>query len=217
MTSNITLALISDTSRDFFLNGNFRDSLSTFNIPEKKNFNKMMNSHSVSQNLKVKFQNCYNGFFKNDFPDFSNLPKYDFSSIKNGVESLRFSNYRYKKPEKLFGYKNYSVNKRNSNLYVKKKIIIDYLSNNNKYNLLDKKTIFKRTFKNKENNDPIYKKNSFKLMRSKVFGNGNSFLQLNKNESPFKFNENFIHGKNMGRNKINPLQKLKEDLIFNSF
>ena len=67
MTSNNTLALISDSSRDFFLNGTFRDSFSTFNIPEKKNYNKMMNSHSVSQNLKTKFRNCYNGFFKNDF------------------------------------------------------------------------------------------------------------------------------------------------------
>ena len=36
MTSNNTLALISDSSRDFFLNGTFRDSFSTFNIPEKK-------------------------------------------------------------------------------------------------------------------------------------------------------------------------------------
>ena len=217
MTSNNTLALISDSSRDFFLNGTFRDSFSTFNIPEKKNYNKMMNSHSVSQNLKTKFRNCYNGFFKNDFPDFTNLPKYDFSSIKNGVESLRYSNYRYKKPEKLINNKSYSINKFNTNLFVKKKIIIDYLSNDNKFNLLKQKNSFKNAFKKKENNDPIYKKNSFKIMKSKVFGNGNSFLQINKNIlSPFKFNENFINGKIKGRNKMNPLQKLKEDLIFNS-
>lgn len=177
----------------------------------------MMNSHSVSQNLKTKFRNCYNGFFKNDFPDFTNLPKYDFSSIKNGVESLRYSNYRYKKPEKLINNKSYSINKFNTNLFVKKKIIIDYLSNDNKFNLLKQKNSFKNAFKKKENNDPIYKKNSFKIMKSKVFGNGNSFLQINKNIlSPFKFNENFINGKIKGRNKMNPLQKLKEDLIFNS-
>ena len=150
MTSNNTLALISDSSRDFFLNGTFRDSFSTFNIPEKKNYNKMMNSHSVSQNLKTKFRNCYNGFFKNDFPDFTNLPKYDFSSIKNGVESLRYSNYRYKKPEKLINNKSYSINKLNTNLFVKKKIIIDYLSNDNKFNLLKQKNSFKNAFKKKK-------------------------------------------------------------------
>jgi hypothetical protein len=67
--STSTLDKISNSSKEYFINGNFNfgeenlKNIEDYFYPEKRSFNKLLHSKSVSNNLKMKFNEFYKGFF----------------------------------------------------------------------------------------------------------------------------------------------------------
>jgi len=164
---------ISKSSRDFLLNGKIISDSENNQIYNDKLFlNKFLNSDLVNHEFKKKVSNFYSGFFKTNnlnntssknneiLNDKKEKKNYNKNTIQT-VEDSKFSNI---------------------NLIIKRKLLIDYIKRENK----NKKSIndnfimrrMNRNFSNSSINFMPEKeeKNSWKILKSKIFGKGESFL-----------------------------------------
>ena len=164
---------ISKSSRDFLLNGKIiSDSKNNQIYNDKLFLNKFLNSDLVNHEFKKKVSNFYSGFFKTNnlnntssknneiLNDKKEKKNYNKNTIQT-VEDSKFSNI---------------------NLIIKRKLLIDYIKRENK----NKKSIndnfimrrMNRNFSNSSINFMPEKeeKNSWKILKSKIFGKGESFL-----------------------------------------
>ena len=164
---------ISKSSRDFLLNGKIISDSENNQIYNDKLFlNKFLNSDLVNHEFKKKVSNFYSGFFKTNnlnntssknneiLNDKKEKKNYNKNTIQT-VEDSKFSNI---------------------NLIIKRKLLIDYIKRENK----NKKSIndnfimrrINRNFSNSSINFMPEKeeKNSWKILKSKIFGKGESFL-----------------------------------------
>ena len=226
--STSTLDKISNSSKEYFINGNFNfgeenlKNIEDYFCPEKRSFNKLLHSKSVSNNLKMKFNEFYKGFFHKEN---LNINKFDTSEMKNNLD-----NYKYKKV-----YKNYNNNNNNKlnnlinnnnynnniNLIVKRKLLYDYIKRENKENIFNNENKLSRKLNrmnkinnnNDNNNNNIKNNYSFILISNKIFGNENSFL-INKNNN----NNNKEKKKNLVLNKRNKINfRNKSSITLNNF
>ena len=161
---------ISKSSRDFLLNGKIiSDSKNNQIYNDKLFLNKFLNSHLVNNEFKKKVSNLYSGFFKaNTFNNTSNQEILTDKKVKNNNKDTIQSNENSKLS--------------NINLIIKRKLLIDYIKRENK----NKKSIndnfimrrMNRNFSNSSINFMPEKeeKNSWKILKSKIFGKGESFL-----------------------------------------
>ena len=182
--STSTLDKISNSSKEYFINGNFNfgeenlKNIEDYFCPEKRSFNKLLHSKSVSNNLKMKFNEFYKGFFHKEN---LNINKFDTSEMKNNLD-----NYKYKKV-----YKNYNNNNNNKlnnlinnnnynnniNLIVKRKLLYDYIKREKKENIFNNENKLSRKLNrmnkinNNDNNNNIKNNYSFILISNKIFGN----------------------------------------------
>ena len=164
---------ISKSSRDFLLNGKIISDSENNQIYNDKLFlNKFLNSDLVNHEFKKKVSNFYSGFFKTNnlnntssknneiLNDKKEKKNYNKNTIQT-VEDSKFSNI---------------------NLIIKRKLLIDYIKREDK----NKKSIndnfimrrMNRNFSNSSINFMPEKeeKNSWKILKSKIFGKGESFL-----------------------------------------
>ena len=164
---------ISKSSRDFLLNGKIISDSENNQIYNDKLFlNKFLNSDLVNHEFKKKVSNFYSGFFKTNnlnntssknneiLNDKKEKKNYNKNTIQT-VEDSKFSNI---------------------NLIIKRKLLIEYIKRENK----NKKSIndnfimrrMNRNFSNSSINFMPEKeeKNSWKILKSKIFGKGESFL-----------------------------------------
>ena len=183
---------ISKSSRDFLLNGKIISDSENNQIYNDKLFlNKFLNSDLVNHEFKKKVSNFYSGFFKTNnlnntssknneiLNDKKEKKNYNKNTIQT-VEDSKFSNI---------------------NLIIKRKLLIDYIKRENK----NKKSIndnfimrrMNRNFSNSSINFMPEKeeKNSWKILKSKIFGKGESFL-LQRN-----FSRDF-NSSNQNQNKL---------------
>ena len=90
--STSTLDKISNSSKEYFINGNFNfgeenlKNIEDYFCPEKRSFNKLLHSKSVSNNLKMKFNEFYKGFFHKEN---LNINKFDTSEMKNNLDNYK--------------------------------------------------------------------------------------------------------------------------------
>ena len=161
---------INKSSRDFLLNGKLKSDSENNQVYQDKLFlNKFLNSHLVNNEFKKKVSNLYSGFFKaNTFNNTSNQEILTDKKVKNNNKDTIQSNENSKLS--------------NINLIIKRKLLIDYIKRENK----NKKSIndnfimrrMNRNFSNSSINFMPEKeeKNSWKILKSKIFGKGESFL-----------------------------------------
>ena len=164
---------ISKSSRDFLLNGKIISDSENNQIYNDKLFlNKFLNSDLVNHEFKKKVSNFYSGFFKTNnlnntssknneiLNDKKEKKNYNKNTIQT-VEDSKFSNI---------------------NLIIKRKLLIDYIKreNKNKKSINDN-FIMRRMNRNYSNSSINFmpekeEKNSWKILKSKIFGKGESFL-----------------------------------------
>ena len=184
-----TLEKISNSSKDFFIDGGFKDYDNRNKIIYP--LNKFIYLRSISNNIKSKFIDCYKGFFKKEDPLI--IYKRDNSEIKNSLNSIILQQKKNKKYNSKISLINETP--KNISINTKKKILTKYLKNLN-----HPKEELKIELKYKhKNNFPIpYSKrnNSFRMMTNKVFGNGNTFLSRNDINSIHLLKTNWNHNKN---------------------
>jgi hypothetical protein len=180
-----TLDKISNSSKEYFINGNFNfgedglKNIEDYFCPEKKSFNKLLHSKSVSDNLKMKFNEFYKGFFQKEN---LNINKLDTSEMKNNLDNYKYkkvyrnySNNNNKLNNLLNNYENYN---NNINLVVKRKLLYDYIKREKKENIFNNENKLSRKLNrmnkinnNNDNNINIKNNYSFILISNKIFGN----------------------------------------------
>jgi len=234
--STSTLEKISNSSKEYFINGNFNSNNLSKNFddyfcPEKKSFNKLLHSKSVSNNLKMKFNEFYKGFFQKEN---LNINKFDTSEIKKNLDNFKYKkvikNFNNNQQKKFFNYNNNNFNNYNNNinLVVKRKLLYDYINREKKENLFNNENKLSRKLnrmnkinnENNNNNNNYKYNNSFILISNKVFGNENSFL-VNRNNLKNNNNNNNNFNDNNNNNNINNninnilINKGKKNLVLN--
>ena len=164
---------INKSSRDFLLNGKLKsDSENNQMYHDHLFLTKFLNSDLVNNEFKKKVSNLYSGFFKaNTFNNTSNQEILTDKKVKNNNKDTIQSNENSKLS--------------NINLIIKRKLLIDYIKREDK----NKKSIndnfimrrMNRNFSNTSINFMPQKdgKNSWKILKNKVFGKGESFLERN--------------------------------------
>jgi len=195
---------INKSSRDFLLNGKLKSDSENNQVYQDKLFlNKFLNSHLVNNEFKKKVSNLYSGFFKaNTFNNTSNQEILTDKKVKNNNKDTIQSNENSKLS--------------NINLIIKRKLLIDYIKREDK----NKKSIndnfimrrMNRNFSNTSINFMPQKdgKNSWKILKNKVFGKGESFLERNfsrdfssSNLNPNKFFSQIPSLRNLKNNITN--------------
>ena len=164
---------INKSSRDFLLNGKLKSDSENNQVYQDKIFlNKFLNSHLVNNEFKKKVSNLYSGFFKaNTFNNTSNQEILTDKKVKNNNKDTIQSNENSKLS--------------NINLIIKRKLLIDYIKreDKNKKSINDN-FIMRRMNRNFSNNSINFMpekdgKNSWRILKNKIFGKGESFLERN--------------------------------------
>jgi len=164
---------INKSSRDFLLNGKLKSDSENNQVYQDKLFlNKFLNSHLVNNEFKKKVSNLYSGFFKaNTFNNTSNQEILTDKKVKNNNKDTIQSNENSKLS--------------NINLIIKRKLLIDYIKreDKNKKSINDN-FIMRRMNRNFSNNSINFMpekdgKNSWRILKNKIFGKGESFLERN--------------------------------------
>ena len=164
---------INKSSRDFLLNGKLKSDSENNQVYQDKLFlNKFLNSHLVNNEFKKKVSNLYSGFFKaNTFNNTSNQEIVTDKKVKNNNKDTIQSNENSKLS--------------NINLIIKRKLLIDYIKreDKNKKSINDN-FIMRRMNRNFSNNSINFMpekdgKNSWRILKNKIFGKGESFLERN--------------------------------------
>ena len=164
---------INKSSRDFLLNGKLKSDSENNQVYQDKLFlNKFLNSHLVNNEFKKKVSNLYSGFFKsNNFNNTSNQEILKDKKVKNNNKNTIQSNENSKLS--------------NINLIIKRKLLIDYIKreDKNKKSINDN-FIMRRMNRNFSNNSINFMpekdgKNSWRILKNKIFGKGESFLERN--------------------------------------
>ena len=188
-----TLEKISNSSKDFFIDGGFKEYNNNHNMinPINLELNKFVQSRSISNNIKSKFMNFYKDFFtKEPFV----MYRRDNSELKNSLNSILFRQKKDKK-ESNNNIQNKQTQK-NKTITSKKKLITNYLKNlkyhKEELNVNPSFNIHKNFFPGQYNK----RTNSFRMMTNKVFGNGNTFLSRNDINSIHLLKTNWNHNKN---------------------
>ena len=172
---------INKSSRDFLLNGKLKNDYNNNEITHDKLYlNKFLNSDSVDKEMKKKVFIFYSGFFNKPHP--INLPSSTFDILKNkSNRNLNVKNNSYTK--NIYKTSN-SNNSTNVNLNIKRKLLFDYIKKSSRNKPINNNFIMRRMNRNFSNNSINFvneenEKNSFKLLKNKVFGKGESFLERN--------------------------------------
>ena len=164
---------INKSSRDFLLNGKLKSDSENNQVYQDKLFlNKFLNSHLVNNEFKKKVSNLYSGFFKaNTFNNTSNQEILTDKKVKNNNKDTIQSNENSKLS--------------NINLIIKRKLLIDYIKreDKNKKSINDN-FIMRRMNRNFSHNSINFMpekdgKNSWRILKNKIFGKGESFLERN--------------------------------------
>lgn len=159
------LEKINKSSRDFLLNGNLKIEGEPINN-EKVYLNKLLNSDSLSKHIKNKISVIYSNFFKNQPSNVQQLNNEKDKKLKSKQENNLHDDQLT-----------------NINLIIKRKLLYDYIKRDKKKSINDN-IIMRRMNRNFSNNSINFvneenEKNSFKLLKNKVFGKGESFLERN--------------------------------------
>ena len=170
-----TLEKISNSSKDFFIDGGFKEYSNYHNMinPINLELNKFVQSRSISNNIKSKFMNFYKDFFtKEPFV----MYRRDNSDMKNNLNSILLRQKKNKRESNNIKIKQIP---KNETISSKKKIITNYLKNlkyhKEELNINPSHNNHKNFFPGPYNK----RNNSFRMMTNKVFGNGNTFLSRN--------------------------------------
>ena len=164
---------INKSSRDFLLNGKLKsDSENNQMYHDHLFLTKFLNSDLVNNEFKKKVSNLYSGFFKaNTFNNTSNQEILTDKKVKNNNKDTIQSNENSKLS--------------NINLIIKRKLLIDYIKreDKNKKSINDN-FIMRRMNRNFSNNSINFMpekdgKNSWRILKNKIFGKGESFLERN--------------------------------------
>ncbi len=184
-----TLEKISNSSKDFFIDGGFKEYSNYHNMinPINLELNKFVQSRSISNNIKSKFMNFYKDFFtKEPFV----MYKRDNSDMKNNLNSILLRQKKNKRESNNIKIKQIP---KNETISSKKKIITNYLKNlkyhKEELNINPSHNNHKNFFPGPYNK----RNNSFRMMTNKVFGNGNTFLSRNDINSIHLLKTNWNH------------------------
>ena len=195
---------INKSSRDFLLNGKLKsDSENNQMYHDHLFLTKFLNSDLVNNEFKKKVSNLYSGFFKaNTFNNTSNQEILTDKKVKNNNKDTIQSNENSKLS--------------NINLIIKRKLLIDYIKreDKNKKSINDN-FIMRRMNRNFSNNSINFMpekdgKNSWRILKNKIFGKGESFLERNfsrdfssSNLNPNKFFSQIPSLRNLKNNITN--------------
>lgn len=188
-----TLEKISNSSKDFFIDGGFKEYSNNHNLvnPINLELNKFVQSRSISNNIKSKFMNFYKDFFTKD--PFVIYNKRDNSDLKNSLNSILLRQRKNKTESNNIEIKQ---KPKKETITSKKKLITHYLRNlkyhKEELNVNPSFNIHKNFFPGQYNK----RTNSFRMMTNKVFGNGNTFLSRNDINSIHLLKTNWNHNKN---------------------
>ena len=212
-----TLEKISNSSKDFFIDGGFKEYSNYHNMinPINLELNKFVQSRSISNNIKSKFMNFYKDFFtKEPFV----MYKRDNSDMKNNLNSILLRQKKNKRESNNIKIKQIP---KNETISSKKKIITNYLKNlkyhKEELNINPSHNNHKNFFPGPYNK----RNNSFRMMTNKVFGNGNTFLSRNDINSLHLLKTNWNYNSNdinlTQQNSSKNIDKIKLRLGLSSF
>ena len=196
---------INKSSRDFLLNGKLKsDSENNQMYHDHLFLTKFLNSDLVNNEFKKKVSNLYSGFLKTN----------TFNNISSNKEILKDKKVKKNIKDTIQTKEDSKLS--NINLIIKRKLLIDYIKREDK----NKKSIndnfimrrMNRNFSNTSINFMPQKdgKNSWKILKNKVFGKGESFLERNfsrdfssSNLNPNKFFSQIPSLRNLKNNITN--------------